>query len=424
MVDVEADRFSVALIPHTLAATTLGQLAVGGRVNLETDLLAKYAQKQLDSDVLTDPTSYSTSADSATRRVCISADASRARSKFSCPLPQPPIRRSRTSRGDSAEVGMRLNTRHGQNFLIDLNLLRLIVERAELAPGDVVLEVGTGTGALTALMAPRVAAVVTVEIDPQLHQLASEELFALSNVVMLEQDALANKSHFDPRRDRGRRRTSWPPARPPAQAGRQLALQRGHAGDRQFAVVADRAALDDRHDSKGSWPIGSTARPGTKDYGALSVWIQSQCRVELVRILPPSVFWPRPKVTSAIMHIDGRRAIAARDPRSGVLPRFRPLAVLPSPQVPARRAAQRLEDRLEKPRIDEVLAESGISPDCRAEQLDVPTILALGEAVRQACGSVARQGLIGHASVVHNASTRYAMMSQISKSLPLVENSP
>jgi riboflavin synthase len=46
LVDVECNRFSVALIPHTLAMTTLGQLTVGGRVNLETDLLAKYAQKQ------------------------------------------------------------------------------------------------------------------------------------------------------------------------------------------------------------------------------------------------------------------------------------------------------------------------------------------------------------------------------------------
>ena len=45
LVDVEAERFSVALIPHTLQSTTLGQLSVGGRVNLETDLLAKYAQK-------------------------------------------------------------------------------------------------------------------------------------------------------------------------------------------------------------------------------------------------------------------------------------------------------------------------------------------------------------------------------------------
>lgn len=47
LVDVETDRFSVALIPHTLASTTLGQLKIGQPVNLESDLLAKYAQKQL-----------------------------------------------------------------------------------------------------------------------------------------------------------------------------------------------------------------------------------------------------------------------------------------------------------------------------------------------------------------------------------------
>jgi riboflavin synthase len=45
LVDVEEDRFSVALIPHTLATTTLGQRQVGDRVNLETDVLAKYAEK-------------------------------------------------------------------------------------------------------------------------------------------------------------------------------------------------------------------------------------------------------------------------------------------------------------------------------------------------------------------------------------------
>jgi riboflavin synthase len=47
LVDVEADRFSVALIPHTLAATTLGGLRPGDEVNLETDLLAKYVERQL-----------------------------------------------------------------------------------------------------------------------------------------------------------------------------------------------------------------------------------------------------------------------------------------------------------------------------------------------------------------------------------------
>ena len=47
LVDVEADRFSIALIPHTLSVTTLGALQPGGAVNLETDLLAKYVEQQL-----------------------------------------------------------------------------------------------------------------------------------------------------------------------------------------------------------------------------------------------------------------------------------------------------------------------------------------------------------------------------------------
>ena len=49
LVEVQAERFSVALIPHTLAATTLGDRNVGDTVNIETDLLAKYVQQQLAS---------------------------------------------------------------------------------------------------------------------------------------------------------------------------------------------------------------------------------------------------------------------------------------------------------------------------------------------------------------------------------------
>jgi len=54
VVDVDANRFSVALIPHTLDVTTLGIRGSGGRVNIETDVLAKYVQKLVSSE-LTDP---------------------------------------------------------------------------------------------------------------------------------------------------------------------------------------------------------------------------------------------------------------------------------------------------------------------------------------------------------------------------------
>ena len=52
-----------------------------------------------------------------------------------------------------SEAGIRPNTRHGQNFLVDLNLVHLLEEAAEIGPQDLVLGVGTGTGSLTAMLA-------------------------------------------------------------------------------------------------------------------------------------------------------------------------------------------------------------------------------------------------------------------------------
>src|SRR5437667_9653801 len=92
------------------------------------------------------------------------------------------------------EAGVRPQSQHGQNFLIDLNLLDLLIRTANLGPKDVVLEVGTGMGSLTGRMAQLVAGVVTVELDPRLFSLASEELSGLANITMLQQDALKNKN--------------------------------------------------------------------------------------------------------------------------------------------------------------------------------------------------------------------------------------
>jgi 16S rRNA (adenine1518-N6/adenine1519-N6)-dimethyltransferase len=96
------------------------------------------------------------------------------------------------------EMGIAPATRHGQNFLIDLNLHDVIIKAADLSDRDVVLEIGTGTGALTELMAQRAAAVVTVEIDAHLFELASETLVDYPHVTMLQTDALRNKNNFNP----------------------------------------------------------------------------------------------------------------------------------------------------------------------------------------------------------------------------------
>src|SRR5262249_41652304 len=80
----------------------------------------------------------------------------------------------------------------GQNFLIDLNLLEVIVRAAELTREDLVIEVGTGTGSLTTRLADEAGAVLSVEIDPAFHDLARQTLGERSNVLLVRADILKN----------------------------------------------------------------------------------------------------------------------------------------------------------------------------------------------------------------------------------------
>ena len=95
--------------------------------------------------------------------------------------------------------GISPQRRLGQNFLIDLNIHDVIVEAAEVGPGDVILEVGPGTGALTSMMAGRGAsAVVAVDVDPAMVRLTTEAVAGLPNVRVLHRDALKNKNTLSP----------------------------------------------------------------------------------------------------------------------------------------------------------------------------------------------------------------------------------
>jgi 16S rRNA (adenine1518-N6/adenine1519-N6)-dimethyltransferase len=119
------------------------------------------------------------------------------------------------------------------------------------------------------------------------------------------------------------------------------------------------------------------ARPGTKDYSALSVWVQCQCDVEIVRLMPPTAFWPRPKVHSAIVHVVTR---PERRRRIDDIVRFHALVrslFLHRRKVLRGVLSRAGEVRLEKSEVDRILKRLGIAPTARAEQLDVETLLAL-----------------------------------------------
>jgi 16S rRNA (adenine1518-N6/adenine1519-N6)-dimethyltransferase len=283
------------------------------------------------------------------------------------------------------EAGLHPDPRHGQNFLIDLNLLELLARTADVGSNDVVLEVGTGTGALTALLAAEAAQVVTIEIDRHLFQLAAEVLADFTNVTMLHQDALRNKNNFHANvLDTVRERIAAAP-------GRRLKLVANLPYNIATPVISN-LLLTDLDPVSLTVTIQKeladriTARPGSKDYGALSVWIQSLCDAEVVRVMPPTVFWPKPKVHSAIVHIVPN---AEKRERIAKVPFFHGFAraiffhrrkFLRSELLSA------FKGRLDKPQADEILVSLGLGRDTRAEQLPVETMLALAEKIREKVG--------------------------------------
>ena len=93
-----------------------------------------------------------------------------------------------------AGAGTTPNRRLGQNFLIDLNLMRLLLDTANINEQDVVLEVGTGTGSFTEGIAARCGHVITVEYDDALYAVAKSQLEKLENVTQFNMDVLENKN--------------------------------------------------------------------------------------------------------------------------------------------------------------------------------------------------------------------------------------
>lgn len=280
------------------------------------------------------------------------------------------------------EVGLEPNKRHGQNFLIDYNIIELLARSAKLNEQDVVLEVGTGTGALTSLLSHAAGQVVTVEIDGHLHQLASEELESATNLTMLHQDALKSKnrihsnvleavqSSLDTIEDSHFKLAANLPyniATPlisnllritPTPATMTVTIQK---------ELADRML----------------AKPSTKDYGALTVWVQTLCDVTLVRVLPPSVFWPRPKVDSAIIHLEHRPERRASIPDLEFFHRFVRSMFFHRRKFLRSVAISAFKEELTKPQVDEVLAAAELGPTARTEELSVEQMQALCELFRQ-----------------------------------------
>jgi 16S rRNA (adenine1518-N6/adenine1519-N6)-dimethyltransferase len=277
------------------------------------------------------------------------------------------------------ERGIKPKNKLGQNFLIDLNLVDLLVRTAELSPEDLVVEIGSGTGSLTARLAETAGAVLSVEIDPAFHTLVSESLHGRANLVLLHADALANKNRLNPEVLQAlaalRERSRCPLLKLVANLPYAVATP----------VVSNFLLTElpfERMVVTVQWEIAERllATPAHKEYGALAVLVQSVADVSLVRKLAPSVFWPRPQVESAIVMI---RPNAEKRAHVGEVQRFR--AFLRDLYAHRRKNLRGAlagfpGKRFAKEEIDRKLAELGIDGAARAETLDLEQHLRLSNA--------------------------------------------
>ena len=286
---------------------------------------------------------------------------------------------------------MELFTRHGfnprgdlgQNFLIDVNLIEFAVRHASLGPNDVALEVGSGTGGMTAFLAEEAGHVISVDVDKNMSMLAAEAVEGYPNVTLLNQDILKNKNTLAPEI------CDLIRAHVAALPNGQLKLVANLPYSVATPVIANLIASDlpwERMVCTIQWELGEkmAAEHGTSGYSALSVWIQSQASIRILRKLGPNVFWPRPKVDSAIVSIWRDKEAAARINDRKFFLDFLRRAFSQRRKLIRPVLIGMYRKELDKEDVDCLLAELEHRTEDRAEQMDIATLIRLSNRVHAA----------------------------------------
>jgi 16S rRNA (adenine1518-N6/adenine1519-N6)-dimethyltransferase len=266
-------------------------------------------------------------------------------------------------------AGHRARKRFSQNFLHDRHYVARIVEAIAPQPGQNIVEIGPGLGALTEALVARAGRIRCVEID---HDLAARlrERFAPEQLTVVEGDALA---------------LDWPAF---AQAGDSPLRIVGNlpyhiSTPLLFALLPIAARVDDQHFMLQREVVERmVAAPGGKDYGRLSVTLQLRYRMVKLFDVPPGAFSPAPQVTSSVVRMRPLPAAELPDVAFSALER-----------VVAAAFGQRrktLRNAL-APLLDESsIRAAGIDPGARAETLPGAAFVALARQALAQTGTSAR----------------------------------
>lgn len=181
----------------------------------------------------------------------------------------------------------------GQNFLVDTHVLEKIMDAAQITQEDCVVEIGPGIGTMTQYLAERAGSVVAVEIDRNLIPILQETLAEYHNVTIINEDILkVDLNKIVEEKNQGR------PVKVVANLPYYITtpiimgLFENHVPLQSITVMVQKEVAD-------RMQVG----PGTKDYGALSLAVQYYAKPEIVAIVPPNCFIPRPSVGSAVIRL-------------------------------------------------------------------------------------------------------------------------
>lgn len=197
------------------------------------------------------------------------------------------------------KYGFTFQKKFGQNFLIDPHVLDKIIRAAEITEDDFVLEIGPGMGTMTQYLAYAAREVYAVEIDKSLIPILEDTLSDYDNVTVINEDILkVNIAKLAEEKNGGR------PIKVVANLPYYITtpiimgLFESHVPIDSITIMVQKEVAD-------RMQVG----PGTKEYGALSLAVQYYAKPEIVAIVPPNCFMPRPNVGSAVIRLTRHKEV-------------------------------------------------------------------------------------------------------------------
>lgn len=181
----------------------------------------------------------------------------------------------------------------GQNFLIDTHVLDKIIDASGVKEDDFVLEIGPGIGTMTQYLCERAREVVAVEIDKNLIPILSDTLKNYSNVTVINEDILKlDICKLAEEKNQGK------PIKVVANLPYYITtpiimgLFESHVPIDSITIMVQKEVAERMQE-----------KPGSKEYGALSLAVQYYAKPEIVANVPPNCFMPRPNVGSAVIRL-------------------------------------------------------------------------------------------------------------------------